>query len=191
MKKQFLFSLCFLAITFSSCGQKLSKSEALKVIKSNNLVHPCHCKINTSIQSNMKTYSKHLKIYKALQEKRIITTSSYRDRLSQLDRTGYTVVKMEPLDKATYQYSFEKIRGIYRSTEANVLYSTPKITEVLGISSAENSREAVVLIKIVYDLSPFAGLVNKSSSQSNCNNKSIEEREITLIKYDTGWRIKK
>jgi len=191
MKKHFLFSLCFLAITFSSCGQKLSKSEALKVIQSNNLVEPCYCTINTSIQSNWKSYNKLLKIYNALQEKGIITTSSYRDRLSQLDRKGYTVVKMEPLNKAIYQYDFEKIKGIYRSTEAKVLCSTPKITEVLGISSSENSREAVVLIKIVYDLSPFAGLVNKSSSSRNCYKNSIEEREITLIKYDTGWRIKK
>jgi len=190
MKIQLLFNLCFIALTFSACGQKLTKSEALKVIQANVLEEPCYCKINTNTRSIWKSYKKDLTAYKDLEEKGIITTSSYKDRLSKLDRNGHTVVQMFPLNTAIYQYGFEEKGTGLGGAKAKVLYSTPKITEILGVSNSDNSREAIVLVKIVHELSPFASLIDNISYPSNCHRKNIEEKEITLIKYDTGWKIK-
>jgi hypothetical protein len=191
MKKQFLIIICSLAFTFNACSQKLTKSEALKIIKANNITQDCYCEINLTTRSTWKSYKEDVKVINTLQREGIITSSSYKDRMSQLDRTGHTVVKIHPLERATYEYGFEKRPMGFGGEKAKVLYSKASISKVLGISLSNNNKEAKVLIEIQYDPSPFAGLVGRKSFPSQCHQKQIEEKEITLIKYDTGWRIKK
>tara|TARA_R110002051_G_scaffold2660_1_gene14284 strand:+ start:27651 stop:28229 length:579 start_codon:yes stop_codon:yes gene_type:complete len=191
MKKQFLFIICSIAFTFNACSQKLTKSEALKIIKANNIIQDCYCEINVTTRSTWKSYESDLRAINELKKQGIITSSSYKDRLSKLDRKGHTVVKIHPLERATYEYGFEKRPMGFGGEKAKVLYSKASVSRVLGISLSNNDKEAKVLIEIQYDLSPFAGLVGKKSFPNQCHYNQIEEKEITLIKYDTGWRIKK
>lgn len=75
--------------------------------------------------------------------------------------------------------------------KAKVIYSKGEVKEVLGVSLNEDKNEAKALLLISYLKTPFADLSGEFFNPRNCNNlpESLE-KEITLIKYDTGWRIK-
>lgn len=103
--------------------------------------------------------------------------------------------RLEEMGFGTVQYS-SNATGIILTDEAKQKYfkddnmgiiTQGNVTEILGISQAEGSTTAIVRYKINYSLTPLARLLYKRDRRK-CPMQ--EEKEIELIKFDTGWTIK-
>ncbi len=68
------------------------------------------------------------------------------------------------------------------------------LKEILGISISEkNKNEATVLFSIQYLQTPLYNIKGHTrfDDPSSCSTWKEKEKEVTLVKYDTGWKIKK
>ena len=68
------------------------------------------------------------------------------------------------------------------------------LKEVIGISISEsNKKEATILFINQYVKTPLYNIKGhkRFDETSNCSSWKEKEKEIKMIKYDTGWRIKK
>jgi hypothetical protein len=61
--------------------------------------------------------------------------------------------------------------------------------EIIGMSSVDD-RTTIVAFSVVVEQTPFYGLSSRYG-QEKCPLDGTNEREVTFVKYDTGWRIKK
>ncbi len=191
MKNLILFIICILTISLSACAQTLTKSEALRIARQGTLVQDCYAEITKSTRSTWKSYKQDVIVIGKLQSKGLVTTRSYQETNSRLDRRTHTIVDFNGTDKARKILEFKDTRSGFGGAKATVIYSKGYPMKILGISLATNKREATVLVQIKYIKSPFSELTTARYEPRNCHNKTLEEKQFTFIKYDTGWRIKK
>ncbi|MFD2565889.1 hypothetical protein [Pseudotenacibaculum haliotis] len=190
MKKQIL-TTCFIALLSMSCSAQLSKSEALKIARKQLRIQNCYCEITKSTRSTWKSYKQDASTIRKLEKIGLITTRSYQDTHSKLDRRTHTVIDFKGTAKARKRYGFKDTRHGFGGAKAQVIYSRGIVTKILGISLSADKNKATVLVRIDYAKTPFAELVGERHEPRNCHKRRYEEKEINLIKYDTGWRITK
>ena len=86
-------------------------------------------------------------------------------------------------------YDFKKLSMVTRAVIA-----INELNEILGVSiSKENKNKVTVLFSTKYKETPFYKYRRSAGFDNiyNCSTLPEKEVEVTMIKYDTGWRIKK
>lgn len=181
MKKLSLFTL--LLILVSSCSNKLTKEEAVTLLQE---FYPQYC---TSKRITKHSYSyagyrtekkdkEALKIFRNLEKQGLVTVKLNTSGFTANPDKKYTILPTsQSLD--TYGTGFPI---------SQIMFS-----EVVAISQTDN--EAIVRYKVKNEETPYHALhVNKNTYSSkkryDCD-KTEWEQEVTLIKFDDGWRLKK
>jgi hypothetical protein len=181
MKKLSLFTLLLLIL--SSCSNKLTKEEASTVIKE---YFPQYCKSKRIITRSYHNARygvdqqdrESLKIFRKLEKQGLVTVKLNTSGFTANPDKKYTILPT-PQSIDTYGTGFPI---------SKIMFS-----EVIAISQTEN--EAIVRYKVKNEETPYHqlhALKNKYSSkkQFDCD-KSEWEREVTLIKFDDGWKLQK
>ncbi|WP_430408807.1 hypothetical protein [Kordia sp.] len=181
MKKLSLFTL--LLILVSSCSSKLTKEEAATVIKE---YFPQYC-TSKRITKHSYSYARYgtdkedreaLKIFRNLEKQGLVNV--------KLSITGIT-------SNPDKDYSITPTSQSLDTYGAGFPITKMTFSEIVAISQTEN--EAIVRYKVKNEETPYHTLhVHKNTYSSkkryDCD-KTEWEQEVTLIKFDDGWRLKK
>ncbi len=188
--KKLIFPIMILLFCFSCNTNNLTKEEVLKICQNDkDLIEQCTFNIFTSVNDmDSNNYNRYSEAVKELESQGLIKSNKYIDqRKIGFANLVNNVIKIQPTELAVSEYGYEDLKF----NSAKVLYSKGEVKDVLGISFDENNNEAKALLLISYKTTPFSDFYGEFFNPRNCNNlQESLEKEITLIKYDTGWRIK-
>lgn len=196
MKKQFLFflrslSLISIFLLISCSNSELSKENALELVKQKDIAENCFFVFTTNTKSGWETYKSDLKTFGELIDLNLMKAGKTYRRRASVMLPYFTTHEYLPTSKAIKEYGFKKTNSGFGGSKAYVMYSKAVVKQIIGISYAEDSKTATVLVRIDYEKTPFAKLQGNRYEPSYCNTKNTIEKEIEFVNYDTGWRIKK
>ena len=181
MKKLSLFTI--LLIILSSCSESLTKEEAATVLQE---YYPQYC-TSKRITKHSYTYAGYrtekkdkeaLKIFRNLEKQGLVKIKIIKSGFSSNPDRDYSITPTsQSLD--TYGTGFPITKIMF--------------SEIVAISQKE--KEAIVRFKLKNEETPYHALhVHKNTYSSkkryDCD-KTEWEQEVTLIKFDDGWRLKK
>lgn len=185
--KTLLFAI--IALFFISCSNnKLSNEEAAKAI---GAIYPQYCSSSDYLNSIYYSAGRPPRGMSANQRREADNKKNIFEKLQKqglvditTSKSGFTsnpdiTYRIKPSQEAITNYNIQNNR--LPLTQSDLL-------EIVGISQTEN--EAVVRYKINTTNTPFMELRKFYRKQSRCK-VGQEEKEITLIKFDTGWQVKK
>ncbi len=181
MKKLLLLNVLILLST--SCSSKLSNEEASVVIKE---LFPRHCSTHKMITHayfypNTRYEAKDreaLKAFRNLEDQGLVTV--------KLSETGF-------VSNPNKDYYIEPTERSMNTYGKGFPITRIDLSEVIAISQTE--KEAIVRYTVKNTKTPYHRLHDLRNQYGR--NKKVEcagaewEEEVTLIKFDDGWRIKK
>ena len=159
----------------TGCSNKkdnLNSADALGII-AKEYVENCRSTVKYSISRTVdgSKYQLLRDNYKDLEEKGLA-------QVTRSNRNGYDSQKIKFTNMARNRYDAANRMAI-------VTEFIPK--EIIGVSISEDGKRAEVIFKGKFMPTPFYGIRGYNSS---CKLES-GERTVTLVKYDTGWRLQK
>jgi len=178
--KKIIYLLAFLPLFFSCSSDTLTNTEAAEIIKTE---YPTFCfttkLINrySSYQGRFDKKSKHIK--------------GIADRLKN---QGLISINIEQITPASINYTMvltQKAKDLGYG-DKKFGFAQRDFVEIIGISQTEN--EAIVRYKMKRTKTPFYDL--HEAYYYTWNNYTLEcppkefEKDITLIKFDDGWKVK-
>jgi hypothetical protein len=101
------------------------------------------------------------------------------------NRNGYFKMHLTIEDKGAKEYDASV--GSFRG---NAILTVEYATEILGMSFSDDDQQADVVFLVETKPTPFYSIALNRGGSDKCSLLGTAEREVTFVKYDTGWRIK-
>lgn len=169
--------LGILALSVISCSNTLTEEEALTVLKE-QFTKECHAKLYNTSSSGQSNFRKWFSEVKKLEKEGLVEMESNTQR----DALGtYTDVRSITTGKGRSLYGVEKKYDKYGYGKYRVARAV--ITDIKGIKMNDDNSAEVLF---TYDMKQTP--LYKIANIQNCEIGSAEHN-VTLVKYDSGWRI--
>lgn len=173
MRKPLIVTAVFLLLLGCDAQNKLTNEEALKIIKE-GYRDLCMNQVKRFFSSSQEgpNFMAFENYYTSLMEEGLMVYEA------KTHPNGTSVIEIK-------EYT-ELAKQKYKATPENVgiMEFVPK--EIVGISIDPNSNKAKVICKGDYQKTPFFKIVR---SRTDCKESKGVEKEVTLVRYDTGWRL--
>lgn len=168
--------ICTIILTtlITSCSSKLelSTNEAMEILKTEFQETCTSRRIVTTISPGEKRdYNKYNPTFQKLKKDGYIDIKSKTQQIYSMRITSYTLIP-----KSKFNEEF-KLNNEYIAGKV-------EINEILGVSVNQENKTAKVLFEYSYEPTAIANICLKECKKGNI------KKEVELIKYDTGWKLK-